>query len=381
MSSGVTTPPTEDIVVVGGGAAGLSTAAALKRRGLAPIVLDKDQRIGGTWARRYERLSLHTIRRFSGLAHRPLPRHYPKYVPKNLYAQYLEGYADSFGLDVRLNMPVRTIRPTGPLWEIESNGTVLSVRVAIVATGHYNDPIMPGWPGAEDFGGRLLHSHEYRSGREFEGRRALVIGIGNSGAEIATDLVEQGASFVAISVRTPPPIVPRDLFGFLPVQLFGIAFVPMRAPRFFDRVGAVLRRIGTGDLSPYGLGKAAWGPFTARRPAVIDVGFLTELKRRRITVRPNVTRLTERGVAFADGSEEEFDVVVAATGYTTGLAEILAVPGAVGADGQPAFRSGRPTPYPGLYFIGFDETVRGHLFEANRESKRLAASVERYLRS
>jgi len=302
-------------------------------------------------------------------------------VPKDLYAQYLEDYADHFGLDVRLNTPVRTIRPTGQLWEIESNGTALSVRVAIVATGHYNDPIMPRWPGAENFGGRLLHSHEYRSGREFEGRRALVIGIGNSGAEIATDLVEQGASLVAISVRTPPPIVPRDLFGFLPVQLFGIAFVPVRAPKFFDRVGAVLRRIGTGDLSRFGLGKAAWGPFTARRPAVIDVGFLAELKRRRITVRPNVTRLTEHGAVFADGSEEEFDVVVAATGYATGLAEILAVPGAVRADGQPAFRSGKPTPYPGLYFIGFDETVRGHLFEANRESKRLAASVERYLRS
>ena len=114
---------------------------------------------------------------------------------------------------------------------------------------------------------------------------------------------------------------------------------------------------------------------------MIDVGFLAQLKRRRITVRPNVTRLTERGAVFADGSEEEFDVVVAATGYTTGLGEILAVPGAVGADGQPAFRSGRPTPHPGLYFIGFDETVRGHLFEANRESKRLAASVERYLSS
>jgi putative flavoprotein involved in K+ transport len=381
MSSGVTTPPTEDIVVVGGGAAGLSTAAALKRRGLAPIVLDRDGRIGGTWARRYERLSLHTIRRFSGLAHQPLPRHYPKYVPKDLYAEYLEDYADSFGLDVRLNTPVHTIRSAGRLWQIESNGTVLSARVAIVATGHYNDPIMPRWPGDEDFRGRLLHSHSYRSGREFEGNRALVIGVGNSGAEIATDLVEQGASSVAISVRTPPPIVPRDLFGFVPVQLFGIAFMPLRAPRFFDRVGAVLRRIGTGDLSSYGLGKAAWGPFTARRPAVIDVGFLAQLKRRRITVRPNVTRLTERGAVFADGSEEEFDLVVAATGYTTGLGEILAVPGAVGADGQPAFRSGRPTPHPGLYLIGFDETVRGHLFEANRESKRLAASVERYLSS
>jgi cation diffusion facilitator CzcD-associated flavoprotein CzcO len=175
--------------------------------------------------------------------------------------------------------------------------------------------------------------------------------------------------------------MPRDLFGVFPVQLFGIVFALVPAPGLLDRAGAVLRRLGTGDLSRYGLGKSSWGPFTARRPAVIDVGFLAELKRRRISVRPNVSSFTAHGVAFADGGEEPFDVVIAATGFRTALAEILDVPDAVGDDGQPRFRSGRPTPYRGLYFIGFDETVRGHLYEANRESRRLAATVERYLKS
>jgi putative flavoprotein involved in K+ transport len=84
-------------------------------------------------------------------------------------------------------------------------------------------------------------------------------------------------------------------------------------------------------------------------------------------------------VAFIDRSEEDFDVVVAATGFGTGLAQLLEVPGTVDDDGQPRFRSGRPTAFPGLYFMGFDETVRGHLFEARRESKRLARSVAAYL--
>ena len=98
-------------------------------------------------------------------------------------------------------------------------------------------------------------------------------------------------------------------------------------------------------------------------------------------MRPDLSRFTPRGVVFSDGLEEEFDVVVAATGFATGLARLLAVAGAIGEDGQPRFRSGRPTAYPGLFFIGFDETMRGHLFEANRESKRLAAVVDRYLSS
>jgi cation diffusion facilitator CzcD-associated flavoprotein CzcO len=366
---------------VGAGAAGVSAAAALKVAGFDPVVLDKDDQVGGTWARRYERLHLHTVRRFSGLAHMPIPDDYPRYVPKDLFAKYLRDYAERFELRVRLETRVERIRRTGEFWELETADGTWTSRVAIVATGHYNDPVLPRWAGDERFRGRILHSSEYRSGREFAGARALVVGIGNSGAEIATDLVEQGASSVTIAVRTPPPIMPRDLFGVVPVQLFGIAFTPVPAPRLLDRAGTVLRRLGTGDLRRYGLGKAAWGPFTARRPAVIDVGFLGELKRGRIVVRPDLSRFTEDGVVFVDGSEEAVEVVVAATGYETGLGALLAVPGVVADDGRPRYRSGRPTPHPGLYFIGFDETVRGHLFEANRESRRLAAAVGRYLRS
>jgi cation diffusion facilitator CzcD-associated flavoprotein CzcO len=207
----------------------------------------------------------------------------------------------------------------------------------------------------------------------------LVVGIGNSGAEIAADLVEQSASRVAIAVRTPPPIMPRDLFGMLPVQLLGIALTPIPAPGLIDRAGAAMRRVAIGDLGKYGLGKAEWGPFTAHRPAVIDVGFLEKLKAFKIDVRPSLDRFTQRTIVFADGREEEFDVVVAATGFDTGLAELLEVPDAVKENGRPQFRSGRPTPHPGLYFIGFDETTRGVLFEANRDSKRLAGAVRRYL--
>lgn len=372
---------TAAIAIIGAGAAGLSAAAALKTRGCEAIVFDKDERIGGTWSRRYERLSLHTVRRFSGLAHYGVPSAYPKYIPKDLFAQYLQEYAARFRLDVRLGQRVRKVRSRRDslLWEVETDGGIWRVWVVIIATGHYNERVLPRWLGIGDFGGRLLHSAEYDSGARFAGERALVIGIGNSGAEIAADLVEQGASYVAISVRTPPPIMPRDLFGLVPVQLLGIALTPVPAPRLLDRVGAVVRRIGVGDLRPYGLGEAAWGPFTARRPAVIDVGFLESLKRGRIQVRPNVSRFTPNGVAFTDGSDDDFDVVIAATGFETGLKELLDVPGAVGDDGQPRFRSGRPTAFEGLYFMGFDETVRGHLFEAKRESKRLARIVSNYL--
>ena len=374
----------ERVVIVGAGAAGLSTAAALSRRGIDALVLDRDDQIGGSWARRYERLHLHTIRRFSGLAHYPIPRDSPRYLSKDDYAGYLANYAQRFRLRVSLGERVAAIRPArdpGLPWEVETSRRRLRAEVVILATGHYTDSRIPDWEGIDSFGGRLLHSAEYRTGREFVGQRALVVGLGNSGAEIATDLVEQGAASVSVAVRTPPPIVTRELFGVVPVQVFGIALMPLRIPRVVDRVGAALRRIGVGDLRRYGIEKAAWGPFTARRPAVIDVGFLEVLKGGRVTVRPALRRLTPRGVEYADGSSEEVDVVVAATGFDTGLVEMLRkVSGIVGGDGQPLARSGKATAAPGLYVIGFDETVRGHLFEARRESKRLARTVARLLR-
>jgi putative flavoprotein involved in K+ transport len=367
-------------IIVGAGPAGLSAAAALSRRGLSPVVFDEDDQVGGRWARRYERLHLHTIRRFSGLAHHPMPRAYPRYVPKDLVARYLRDYAEHFALDVRLGHHVDRIRPAADgLWELATADGTWRPKVVIVATGHFNRPRPPSWPGLETFTGRVVHSADYDTGRRFVGLRALVVGMGNTGAEIAADLVEQGAAEVSISMRTPPPIVPRQMLGVVPVQLLGLALAPIPAPKSIDRVAALMRRVAVGDLTKYGIGKAEWGPFTARRPPVIDVGFLGELKRGHIRVRKALSRLTETGAVFADGTEETYDVIVAATGFDTGLVELLDLPDATGESGLPRWPSGGPTAYPGLYFIGFDETPGGTLHRANGESRRLAKLAARYL--
>ena len=372
------------ILVIGGGAAGLSTAAALGQRGIRATVLDCNDCIGESWSRRYQSLKLHTIRRYSGLAHYPIPEDRPRYLSKDEYAAYLKEYAELLMLDVSLSERVLTVRQIqcgsgGMNWEVVTSRGTRQARVVIVATGHYAEPYLPTWEGADGFTGTLIHSCEYTTGAAYRGKNVIVIGLGNSGADIATDLVVQDAGSVSISMRTPPPIVTREMFGIIPVQLFGIVLTSIGMPRVIDRVGALLRRISIGDLTAYGLGQAAWGPFTARKPAVIDTGFVKQLKQGRVLVRPPVTRFYSKGVIYADGSREAVDVVVAATGFRTGLEKILLLPDVIDDIGQPRFRSGGPTSVPGLYFIGFDETIRGHLFEINRESKQLAVEVVHYL--
>jgi putative flavoprotein involved in K+ transport len=111
----------------------------------------------------------------------------------------------------------------------------------------------------------------------------------------------------------------------------------------------------------------------------VDVRFLDELKSGRVAVHSAVAGFTETCVVFADGSEEEFDAVVAATGFDTGLAELVEVPGVLDAHGCPRFPAGEPTPYPSLCFVGLRDTVRGYLVEANRDSRRLARTIDHYL--
>ena len=359
----------------------MSAAGALARRGIEAIVLEQDPRLGGTWSRRYDRLHLHTVRGFSGLAHFPIPSNYSTYLSRDDVVTYLDAYARHFGLRVVTNTTVAAIQPeasSDSRWNVHTaEGDVWRAPVVVIATGQYRVPVIPRWPGREEYAGRLVHSTDYVNATAYRGQRVLVIGAGNSGAEIATDLIDHGAQSVAISIRTPPPIVPRDPFGF-PVQRTSIV-LSLLPPAIANRLGRMTARIVLGDLTRYGMPRAEFAPYTTKRVPLIDVGFVDALKRRRVTVRPAVSALTPTGAVFADGTSDAFEAIVAATGFASGLESVLDVPGALDAAGEPRATSGEPTQWPGLYFIGFIHSLRGHLFEANRASRRLARHVERYL--
>lgn len=372
--------PEADVIVIGGGAAGLSSAAALTRRGIAAVVLEEDGELGGTWARRYDRLHLHTVRGFSGLAHYPIPKRYPTYLSRADVVSYLKEYARHFKLQVVSGTTVHRVRSaadsTGWLVETAREET-WRTRVAVIATGQYRQPVVPAWPGRELYSGRLVHSVSYSNAGPYQGQRMLVVGAGNSGAEIATDLIDNGAASVAVSIRTPPPVVPRDPFGF-PVQRTSIVLSAL-PPAISNRLGWATSRLVLGNLARYGMPQGSFAPYTTKRVPLIDVGFVDALKRGRVKVRPALERLTETDAVFADGTSEPFDAIVAATGFTTGLASIVEAPGALDDLGEPRGVSGEPTTNPGLFFVGFTHSLRGHLFEANRASRRLARHVSAYL--
>jgi cation diffusion facilitator CzcD-associated flavoprotein CzcO len=369
-----------DVVVVGAGAAGLAAAAELRRNGIDAVLLERDAAVGGTWARRYDRLHLHTVREYSGLPGLAIPRERGRYVGRDDYAAYLRAYARHFRLHVVSGLAVEKIRiaqNTPMRWEIIGAGESWQARVVVVATGQYRLPCMPSVQGLNQYGGEFRHSVDYRNARPYAGKRVLVVGAGNSGAEIATDLAEGGASFVALSIRTPPPVVPRDPFG-QPVQKTGLLLSRL-PPRLADCLARLTARLVLGDLTRHGYPDAAWWPYSSRRVPVIDVGFVRALKERKLQARPALASLGVTDAVYADGSSEPFDAIIAATGFGSGLDALIEAPGVLDASAQPLAPSGEATASPGLYFIGFTHSLRGHLFEAGLASQRLATNVARYL--
>ncbi len=364
-------------VIVGGGPAGIAVAASLGRRGVESVVLEKGNTVAPAWHQHYERLHLHTNKQASGLPGRPMPSHYPRYPSRDQVASYMESYARDEGVDVRFHTEVVSCRREGGRWIVTtSDGSVFDADNVVIATGLSHHPVIPDYPDLEDYQGEVVHSSEYRNGEPFAGWKVLVVGFGNSGAEIALDLMEHGA-LTGLSVRSPSVVVPRDLFG---IPILTIArWLSVLPPRLADQLSKPILLAAVGNTDRRGIPAASWGPMEQiaekGKIPVLDVGTMAAIKRGDIKVRPGIERFTTTGVVFADGRSESFDAVVFATGFDPGLNRILeSTEGLVDDEGVPLV-SGDVTAEPGLYFCGFHEPPTGRLREIGLEAERIAEVI------
>ena len=196
-----------DVAVIGAGPAGLAVGAALRRVGADFDILERSFHVGSSWRAHYERIRLHTIKQLSSLPYCPFPASYPRYVPRALMIEYLERYAGMFDLRPRFGESVLSVKPDGLAWRVESTSGVLYASHVVIATGLNGEPTTPPLDGIETFPGQVLHSSAYVNSTPFAGQSVLVVGMGNTGAEIALDLCLGGAS-TSISVRGGVHVAP-----------------------------------------------------------------------------------------------------------------------------------------------------------------------------
>ncbi|MGZ4506615.1 MAG: flavin-containing monooxygenase [Blastococcus sp.] len=371
-----------DVLVVGAGPAGLAVTACLRRRGIDVLAVDRGAAVGDSWRQRYDRLHLHTPRVQSALPGLRIPRRFGRWVAKDDVAEYLRLYADHHGIRPRFGVSVHRLERDGAGWRAETDGAPLQARQVVLASGYNSEPVRPAFPGQDGFAGEVLHASAYTDPTRFRGRDVLVVGAGNTGAEIAADLAESGASSVRLAVRTPPNVIPRQ-FGPVPTTLLGIT-LDYSPAWLTDPLNRLLQRQFVGDLTRYGLPAAHRGVVAQMRATgvtpTIDVGLVRELRAGRVTPVAALERFEDDAAVLADGSRLRPDVVIAATGYTTGLAPMVGRFGVLDDHGRPLVCGRRAAPgAPGLRFVGLSNPLKGLLLQINLDARAAAAAIAREL--
>jgi hypothetical protein len=305
------------VCVIGAGPAGLATGRALARLGIEYDQFDRHGDVGGIWdldnpgTPMYESAHFISSRRTSGFFDHPMPETYPDYPSHRQILAYTRGFADAFGLrkPIRFNTAVTAVEQVGGDWEVTlDDGSTHVYQAVVCSTGTTWRPRIPQHPGRLD--GEVRHSNTFRDPAEFRGKRVLIVGLGNSGADIACDAAAN-ADAAFVSVRRGYHVIPKHIFG-IPVDEFG-----ERGPQLPTKLErpalTALLRVVQGDLSRLGLPRPDHKLFESH--PLLNSQLVHHLQHGDVAIKADVAALEGPRVRFVDGTTEEVDLVLYATGY------------------------------------------------------------------
>lgn len=319
-----------DVVVIGGGQAGLAAGYYLRRQKLDFVILDAQSTPGGAWQRTWDSLHLFSPAAFSSLPGRIMPAQPgQEYPDAGHVVEYLADYEQRYDLPVHRPVRVRAVRRDGERLLVETDAGDWSARAVISAAGTWWRPFLPAVPGREVFAGRQLHTTGYRRPSDFAGQRVVVVGGGNSGAQIAADLALDGIDLTWVTQR-PPRFLADDIDG--------------RA--LFDAATARRRALDEGRDDTGGV--ASLGDIVAVPPvrAARDAGLLK--------AQPMFDRLTADGVRWSDSTTVRAEAVIWCTGFRPALSH-LAPLGLRGVRGHIATDGTRAVGEPRLHLLGYGD--------------------------
>jgi hypothetical protein len=362
-------PQTSDrpVCVVGAGLSGLTAIKQLADRGIEVVCYEIGSGIGGNWrygndnkrSVAYASLHIDTSKERFAYGDLAVPEDWPAYLHHSQVLAYLEMYAARFHVDrsIVFSHRVTAIRREGDLWRVDveslQSGTTDSdlFRAVIVASGHHWDPSMPSFDG--HFDGRVMHAAQYTTPEGFADAHVVVVGLGNTGADIASELASHAAS-VTLSSRSGAHILPRYVMG-RPLDTLSSRFaskLPLAAQRL--AYSAILELGGTPQRRS-NIPKPD-APLLSQHPTVSQDLIGLEIAGK-IAAVGGVSRLESDGVVFSDGTMVEADVVICATGYNISFPFLDSSIVAVSDNEVDLFEMVVPVDVPGLYFVGLIQPV------------------------
>lgn len=318
---------TYEVIVVGAGQAGLAMGYYLVKKGISCLLIDKHKRIGDVWRERYDSLVLFTPRKQSDLPGLPFPGERSGLPAKDEVADYLERYAAHHSLPIQLDTEVQTLIPTGLGYRVETSDGTYSARQIVIATGPFQVPNIPlmHTQAADDI--VQLHTAHYKNETQLQDGPVLVVGSGNSGAQIAAELASHRTVYLSMGQKRM--FLPRSLFGkpmFWYFQATGLLTAPI-----------------TSSL----------GKWLQSKPDPI-FGYRRELRKWEkagtLQLKERTVALSGRTAVFADGSRTDIANVIWSTGFYSRY-DWIKVPGVLDPKGQPLHTRG-VSPVKGIYFLG-----------------------------
>ena len=300
--------------VIGAGYAGNGVAKAFRDAGLDYDHIERNDAIGGNWYDGvYDSTHIISSRDTTGYGDFPMPDSYPDFPSRDQMLAYLNSYVDRFGLCERIEFNTEVVRVeprdkrgmTG--WEVElDSGEVREYAGVVVANGHHWRKRYPSYPGT--FTGRAVHSKDYKRPSDLDGERVLVVGVGNSGCDIAVEAAKSFGS-ATISMRRGNWFLPKTLFG-VPVAELDRRWAPAWAQRRFLKAAL---RVAIGSYERYGLPRPDYELF--EKHPIVNSQLLYQLRHGIVSAKPDVERFDGRTAHFVDGTSGDFDTIVYATGF------------------------------------------------------------------
>lgn len=377
------------VCVIGAGSSGITACQNLQEKGVEFVCFEKGSNIGGNWrynndngmSAAYKSLHINTSREMMSYSKFPMPDDYPDYPDHFQIAEYFDRYADHFGLreHIRFNTEVQHVDPiTGGGWTVryidregEERSEIFSD--VLVCNGHHWDARWPepAFPGTDTFAGTQMHAHDYRTPEIFEGKRTLVLGIGNSATDIAVES-SRTAEKTFLAMRRGAWIVPKYIGG---VPSDRTVTGPMaRTPLWVQSAFLWLAlRLSVGKLSDYGLPKPDHRPLHAHPTVSGDL--IGRLGHGDIKVKPNIDHLDGDSVVFVDGTREQVDMIVYCTGYKITFPFFDEAVISTQDNQVNLYRRVASIDHPGLYFIGLVQPLGAIMPLAEAQSEWIAELI------
>jgi len=363
-------------VIIGASAAGLACAAQLKRKNIDYVLLEREDHVAKAWRNHYDRLHLHTNKAASSLPFLKFPNQVGKYPSRLDVIAYLEQYCKELDLSPQFNTEVLKIKQEDSHWITETDQSMIKSKHVIICTGNTKIPKPYLKPGIESFSGKIMHSSNYKNGKSFEGQRVLVVGFGNSACEIAICLHEHGA-IPAMSVRSAVNIIPRDVLG-IPSLTIGVLQSKI-SPRLADKLNKPIIKLAIGNVRKLGLKQPDYGPIEQivkhHKIPLLDIGTVKLIRDGEVKIYGDLVNISKNRIQFENNQSSDFDAIIVATGYSTGLEKIIDISENRLNDIRYSVKKRQHFGQANLFFCGYHVAPTGMLREIKIESKLIAEQI------